>query len=151
MFATRPRRLHPVADPLESERRASCWVFGAQAAAGWYEGGPALVRSVCQLPPKDLCVELTERQRIGAVQDHEIQLQPGCDRVAHGGMVTTVTAIFEAPAQSDVRQGYLQSPGEIRTPDPLTRSRSGRACKYLELIEESLEVPKPEVPIGIYL
>jgi len=79
----RPRGLHPVIDPLEGKRRASVGVVRAQPATGWHKGGEVRVGPLFQFPAEDLCIEATERQRVGAVEDGRGSSFSGWNRIAH--------------------------------------------------------------------
>jgi hypothetical protein len=87
--AARPRGLDPVVDPLEGKRRTSFGVIGAHPATGWHKGSEVRVGTLFHFPAEDVCVEATERQRVGAVEDGEIELRLGLNRTAHARTVAT--------------------------------------------------------------
>lgn len=119
MGSTRPRRLHPVVDALEGERRSPFRVASAQSTAGRDQSGEVSVRPVLQCPAEDICVETAERQCVGTVQDDEVELRTGVDRVAHGW--TIVRAALAGPVHGN-RPGML-SLVELRPDYPLTTRR----------------------------
>ena len=71
--ASGPSGGDPVLDALEGQARTAVGVLRGDAALWRDEGDPVTARSVLERPPEQLRVEATQHERIGTVDDDEIQ------------------------------------------------------------------------------